>query len=214
MGSSHRLHTFPRYKRQAFPTGQDPPTRSLPRRSLRNRRRRLRTRIQDGVRIQPVLRYRSGISPLCPNRSGPSGTTRCPRTAPSQACVAGCPSSTVTSAAPARQRRQHALDMRHAPRVAAPPGPHRRQPPRMQPVRRGDRQQPRPRLLLAQLRERRLSLRRHRPLIRQRDPRALAPAAPPNARRRSPPPDPAPAPAAPAPASTAAATPPTRPAAA
>jgi hypothetical protein len=37
----------------------------------------------------PYSRYRSGMSPLWPKWSGPSGTTRWPRTEPNHACVAG-----------------------------------------------------------------------------------------------------------------------------
>src|SRR5665213_1024940 len=49
----------------------------------------------------PYTRYRSGISPLCPNRSTPSARTRWPRTPPSHDSVAGGPSITVTRAASA-----------------------------------------------------------------------------------------------------------------
>ncbi len=127
-----------------------------------------------------------------PGRNGPapSGTTRCPRTAPSQACVAGCPSSTVTSAAPGASGAsiRSICDTRAAiarPAARAAPPASRHAAGRAMVIA----SSPAPGSSSRSIGERRLGLRRDRPLIGERDPRALAPAAPPSARRRSPPPD-------------------------
>ena len=149
-------------------------------------------------------------------RNGPARAAppRWPRTAPSHECAAGCPSSTVTSAASPASGASNFSTCDTAPRSprawpAPPPAT-----PRVQPVRTGDRQQPGPRDLILQLGKRRLGLRRHRSLIGQRPPCPRRRRNDPVRPRRSPRPDPATGRAARSAASTAAATRPNHPASA
>ena len=95
-----------------------------------------------------------------------------PRTPPSQACAAGCPSSTLTSAALGAKRCQQPFDMRGG-GLTLPTQPLRRAPTGIKPVRAGHGQQPGARHILAQLLERLLRLRRHRALIQDGDLLAL-----------------------------------------
>ena len=109
------------------------------------------------------------MSPLWPKWSGPSGTTRWPRTAPSQECAAGWPSRMVTRAAPRRERGEDASRCGDAPRPARAGAPRGVEPAGVQPVRAGDRQQAGAGLLGAQLGEGGLGLRRDRALVGERD---------------------------------------------